>query len=372
MPLKLCRHKTPPLLPLLGQCLLHFAYILPDEITKQHHYDMKIIIPMAGRGSRLRPHTLTVPKPLIPIAGKPIVQRLVEDLTASYPGAFDEVAFVIGDFGKEVEKQLEDIATKVGAKGSIYYQDEPLGPAHAIWCARESISGPCIVAFADTLFKADFHFDTKQDGIIWVQKVDDPSSFGVVKVNEEDIITDFVEKSPEFVSDLAIVGLYYFRNGDKLREQLQYLLDNEIKDKGEYQLTSVLDLMKNQGTKFRPARIEEWLDCGNKDNVVYTNKRILDIKKEKEKLVAETVKTEHGLIIPPCFIGENTIIRNSVVGPYVSIGNNCTVEDSVIVESVIQNNTKVSNANLGQSMLGSEVEYLKDKDEISIGDYSEG
>ncbi len=332
---------------------------------------MKIIIPMAGRGSRLRPHTLTIPKPLLPVAGKPIVQRLVEDLTASYPGEFDEVAFIIGDFGKEVEKQLMRIAEGVGARGSVYHQDRPLGPAHAIWCARESITGPCIVAFADTLFKADFAFDTSQDGVIWTQKVDDPSSFGVVKVGEDGVITDFVEKSPEFVSDLAIVGLYYFRDGDWLREELKYLLDHDIKDKGEFQLTSILHIMKEKGAKFKPAQIEEWLDCGNKDNVVYTNERILEIKKEKEALVADTVQTEQAVIIPPCFIGENTILRNSVIGPHVSIGNNCDVENAVISKSVIQNHTRIRHANLSHSMLGNEVDYQGEKAEISIGDFSE-
>lgn len=332
---------------------------------------MKIIIPMAGRGSRLRPHTLTIPKPLLPVAGKPIVQRLVEDLTASYPGEFDEVAFIIGDFGTAVENQLMGIAEGVGAKGAVYFQDRPLGPAHAIWCARESITGPCIVAFADTLFKADFTFDTSQDGVIWTQKVDDPSSFGVVKVGEDGVITDFVEKSPKFVSDLAIVGLYYFRDGDWLREELQHLLDHDIRDKGEFQLTSILHIMKEKGAKFKPAQIEEWLDCGNKDNVVYTNERILEIKKEKEALIADTVQTEQTVIIPPCFIGENTILRNSVIGPHVSIGNNCVVENAVISKSVIQNHTRIRHANLRHSMLGNEVDYQGEKAEISIGDFSE-
>jgi glucose-1-phosphate thymidylyltransferase len=332
---------------------------------------MKIIIPMAGRGSRLRPHTLTVPKPLIPIAGKPIVQRLVEDLTDSFPGEVDEVAFIIGDFGKAVEKQLHRIAGGVGAKASVYYQDQPLGPAHAIWCGRESIAGPTIVAFADTLFKADFAFNTNEDGIIWVQKVDDPSSFGVVKIGPDGYIIDFVEKSPDFVSDLAIVGLYYFRDGDLLREQLQYLIDQDMKDKGEFQITSVLDNMKDRGVQFKPARIEEWLDCGNKENVIYTNKRMLDIKKEKEQLVSKTLKQENAIVIPPCYIGENTVIRNSVVGPYVSIGDNCRIENSVISESVIQNHTHMANANLSNSMLGNEVKYRGDKSELSLGDYSE-
>jgi len=198
---------------------------------------MKIIIPMAGRGSRLRPHTLTVPKPLLPIAGKPMVQRLVEDLASSCNSEIDEVAFIIGDFGEAAEKQLLAIADSLGAKGSIYYQTQPLGTAHAILCAKDSLTGPCIIAFSDTLFKANFAIDADVDGMVWVQKVEDPSSFGVVKVDENNVITDFVEKSPVFVSDLAIVGIYYFKDGDNLREELQYLIDNDIKDKGEFQLT---------------------------------------------------------------------------------------------------------------------------------------
>ncbi len=330
---------------------------------------MKIIIPMAGRGSRLRPHTLTVPKPLVPVAGKPIVQRLVEDLAKSYPGEVDEIAFIIGDFGDGVKEELIAIAEGLGAKGSVYTQDEPLGTAHAILCAKESLSGNCIVAFADTLFKADFSFDTNNDGVIWVQKVEDPSAFGVVKVNEENVITDFVEKSPVFVSDMAIVGIYYFKDGDNLRNELQYLLDNDIKDKGEFQLTSALENMKRKGLKFKPGTIEEWLDCGNKDAVVYTNQRILEFK-NGTKTIADSVKVENSVVIEPCFIGENAIIRNSVVGPHVSIGNNSVVVNSVINNSVIQNDSSVKEATLTNSMIGNKVEYDGKMSEISIGDYS--
>lgn len=331
---------------------------------------MKIIIPMAGRGSRLRPHTLTVPKPLVPVAGKPIVQRLVEDLTASYKGEVEEIAFITGDFGEEVNQQLLDIAKSLGAKGSVYRQMEPLGTAHAILCAAESLSGNCIVAFADTLFKASFDFDANVDGMIWVQQVEDPSAFGVVKVDENNVITDFVEKSPTFVSDLAIVGIYYFNDGENLRKELQYLLDNDIKDRGEYQLTNALENMKQKGLKFQPGKIDEWLDCGNKEAVVYTNGRMLDLKKDQD-LVAKSVQLENAIVIPPCYIGENVKISNSVVGPYVSIGNNSVVDQSVIANSIIQHNTTISNANLENSMLGSEVTYEGKSSDISIGDYSE-
>lgn len=325
---------------------------------------------MAGRGSRLRPHTLTVPKPLIPIAGKPIVQRLVEDLTASLEEEIEEIAFIIGDFGPAVEEQLQEIVAKIGAKCSIYQQDLPLGTAHALFCAKESLSGKCIIAFADTLFKADFTFNSEEDGFIWVQKVKDPSSFGVIKVDENNIITDFVEKSPVFVSDMAIVGIYYVKDGDLLRNELQYLLDNNIKDKGEFQLTSALEHMKQKGVQFKPASIEEWLDCGNKNNVVYTNSRMLELKKDQEQLVADEVELENAVLIPPCYVGAGAVIKNAVVGPHVSVGGNSQIHNSVIANSVIQSDSIIQNATLENSMIGNKVDYQGEKCEISIGDYT--
>jgi glucose-1-phosphate thymidylyltransferase len=333
---------------------------------------MKIIIPMAGKGSRLRPHTLTVPKPLISVAGKPIVQRLVEDLAASLSGknrAIEEVAFITGEFGEDVEKQLIAVAESVGAKGTIYKQDVPLGIAHAIGCSSPSLSGNLIVAFADTLFRANFNFNPKEDGIIWTQKVDDPSSFGVVKVDLENVITDFVEKPKEFISNLAIVGIYYFREGEKLRQEIEDLIKNDIKLRGEYQLTSVLENMKNNGTRFRTAQIDEWIDCGNKEAVVHANRRMLDIKSD-EPMVSANAKTRHTVIIPPCFVGENVVIKDSVIGPYVSIGKNTTVEHSVITNSVIGEDTTILHSNLGNSMIGNAVEYVGRRSELSISDYS--
>lgn len=331
---------------------------------------MRIIIPMAGRGSRLRPHTLTTPKPLIPVAGKPMVQRIVEDLTVSYNGKVEEIAFVIGDFGKEVEQQLISIANELGAEGRIFYQKEPLGTAHAILCAKECLIGNCIIGFSDTLFKADFQFDVAEEGIIWVQKVEDPSSFGVVKIDDNDIITDFVEKSPTFISDLAIVGLYYVKDAAILKEEMQYLIDNDIKDKGEYQLTSALENMKQKGASFKAARIEEWLDCGNKENIITTNQRMLEIKKEQEKLIAHSSNKSNAQIIEPCFIGENVKLENSIIGPHVSIGHNSRILNSVIQNSVIQNDTFVKNAILSNSMLGSQVVFEGKMSDISVGDFT--
>lgn len=326
---------------------------------------------MAGRGSRLRPHTLTVPKPLIPIAGKPMVQRLVEDLSATLPQKVDEVAFIIGDFGQAVEDQLKAIAQTIGAKGSIYHQDRPLGPGHAILCGAPSLEGPCVVAFSDTLFKANFNFDPSEDGIIWVQKVDNPSSFGVIKLDAEGAISDFVEKPTTFVSDMAIVGIYYFQDGANLKAELQYLIDHDVKEKGEYQLTTALEHMKQKGLKFKPASIDEWLDCGNKDNVLDTNTRMLQLKMEKESLIDPTAMLDNSVLIHPCYIGANTVLRNTIVGPHVSIGSDCEIEHSVIRNSLIQNQTVVKDANLNRSMLGSHAKFDGKAASVSLGDYSE-
>ncbi len=330
---------------------------------------MKIIVPMAGAGKRMRPHTLTVPKPLIPVAGKPIVQWLVEDIIKVCKEKVTDIAFVIGDFGEEAEKNLLNIAEKLGAKGSISYQDEPLGTAHAILCAGDALKGKVIVAFADTLFRADFTMDEEKDGIIWVNKIDDPKMFGVVKVNSENIITDFIEKPQTFISDLAIIGIYYFKDGEYLRKEMQYLVDNNLKEKGEFQLTNAMENMKNKGTKFSPGKVIEWLDCGNKDATVYTNKRILEINKD-EKMIASSVKNENSVIIQPCYIGENVTLKNSIVGPHVSVGANSKIENSVITNSIIQTNSSLSNAVLDNSMIGNFVAYKNVPEELSIGDYS--
>ena len=326
---------------------------------------------MAGMGKRMRPHTLTVPKPLIPVAGKAIVQKLAEDITKVCNEQPDEIAFIIGPtFGKEVEEMLKQVAANLNAKGSIFYQEEALGTAHAIMCAKECLDGKVVVAFADTLFKADFKMDTAQEGIIWVQKIDDPRAFGVVKVNDAGHITDFVEKPQEFVSDLAIIGIYYFKDGANLRKELQYLLDNNIRDKGEYQLTNALENMKNKGLKFAPGKVTEWLDCGNKDATVYTNQRVLEFMKGEKSLRGANVKIENSTIIEPCYLGQNVAVTNSVVGPYVSLGDNTKVTNSVISDSIVQKNTLISNKVITRSMIGNHAEVSGTPADLSVGDYN--
>ncbi|MGX9986139.1 sugar phosphate nucleotidyltransferase [Soonwooa purpurea] len=331
---------------------------------------MKIIVPMAGRGSRLRPHTLTVPKPLIPIAGKPIVQRLVEDIAKVAGESIDEIAFIIGDFGDEVKESLIKIAESLGAKGSVYVQDEPLGTAHAIKCAEASMKGDVVVAFADTLFRADFVLDKNSDGVIWVKKVEDPSAFGVVKLDEYGFITDFVEKPKEFVSDLAIIGIYYFSNAEKLMEEINFIMDNDIKFGSEYQLTTALENLRQKGAKFTLGKVDDWMDCGNKNATVETNSKILEYEKECMAQYPSSAKIENSLVIQPCFIGENVEISNSKIGPNVSVGNGTKVINSNIDNSLIQEKTIIDHGNLSNSMIGNSAQYFGVAREISLGDYS--
>ncbi|MCX6195866.1 MAG: sugar phosphate nucleotidyltransferase [Flavobacteriia bacterium] len=332
---------------------------------------MNIIVPMAGRGNRLRPHTLTLPKPLVPVGGKPIVHRLVEDIAAVCADKIDEIAFVIGDFGEQVEKELLQVAEKLGAKGSIYYQKEPLGTAHAVLCASEKLVGPVVVAFADTLFRTDFKISPLDEGILWVKQIEDPSSFGVVKLNAAGEIVDFIEKPQEFVSDLAMIGIYYFKDGARLKKELDYLIDNKVMKSGEYQLPDALRRMTLSGCVFKPGEVTEWLDCGNKEVTVHTNKRVLDFDFEKNiPLVHASAKITNSQIIPPCFIGENACIENSIIGPHVSVGANTKINSSILKNSNIQENTSITNAVIFNSMIGSHVNYNGKANDLSIGDFS--
>jgi glucose-1-phosphate thymidylyltransferase len=332
---------------------------------------MKVIVPMAGRGSRLRPHTLTVPKPLVPVGGKPIVHRLVEDIAAVCAEKIEEIAFVVGDFGTDVENELLAVSEKLGAKGSIHYQTQPLGTAHAVLCAAEKLSGPVVVAFADTLFRANFKINQEDEGILWVKQIDDPSAFGVIKMNERGEIIDFVEKPKEFVSDLAMIGIYYFKHGEKLRKELEYLIDNNIIKSGEYQLPDALRRLTEAGYVFKPGEVNEWLDCGNKEVTVHTNQRVLEFDWEAQKqLVHETVEIENSVIIPPCFVGKNVKISNSVIGPHVSLGAGTELVNCNISNSIIQQDTSMKNVVMADSMIGSKVVYNGQVLGVSLGDFT--
>jgi len=333
---------------------------------------MNIIVPMAGLGTRLRPHTLTTPKPLIPVAGKSIAERLVREIAKVMHQPIDKISFVIKpNLDTSVETELLSIATEIGAQGEISYQTEALGTAHAIYAAQNLLDGPVVVAYADTLFKGSFDLDSQADSIIWVKKVDNPAQFGVVKLNEKDEIEGFVEKPKEFVSDLAIIGIYYFKEGRQLKKEIEHLFDNDIKVSGEYQLTTALENMKKAGAIFKPGTVSDWMDFGNPGVAVETNAKVLQYDQaEGIKLISDEAKIVNSNIIEPCYIAKGVEIVNSTVGPYVSVGKGTKIENSRIENSLIQNQNEIKNAKIKDSMIGSFVKYNGDFKRLSLGDYT--
>ncbi|MEN8886437.1 MAG: sugar phosphate nucleotidyltransferase [Winogradskyella sp.] len=337
---------------------------------------MKIIVPMAGRGSRLRPHSLTVPKPLIPVAGQPIVHRLVKDIAKVLKQPIEEIAFVLGDpafFGDDVVQSLTELAEGLGAKASIYRQDQPLGTGHAIMSAKPSLSGPAVIAYADTLIRAEFDLDPSADSVIWTKRVANPEAYGVVKLNDEQNIVELVEKPETFVSDQAVIGIYYFKDVAVLKEKLQEVLDENVMNGGEYQINDGIKRMMADGKIFKTGTVDEWMDCGNKVVTLETNARMLGFLKadNNEQLIDATVVLENSKIIEPCYIAKGTVLKNTTVGPFVSIGKNCVIENSTVKNSLIQNQTTIKNANLDEAMIGNHVKYNGEFTKISIGDYTQ-
>ena len=330
---------------------------------------------MAGRGSRLRPHSLTVPKPLIPVAGQPIVHRLVKDIAKVLKQPIEEIAFVLGDpawFGDDVVKSLEALATGLGAKASIYRQDLPLGTGHAIMCAKPSLSGPAVIAYADTLIRAEFDLDPNADSVIWTKQVNNPEAYGVVNLNENKEIIEFVEKPETFVSNQAVVGIYYFKDVTILKEKLQEVLDENVMNGGEYQINDGIKRMMTDGKIFKTGTVDEWMDCGNKAITVETNTRMLGFLKAdgEEQMVANSVQLNNSTIVEPCYIGENVVLNNTTIGPNVSVGNDCVIDNSTVKNSLIQTHTSIKNANLDEAMIGNHVKYNGKYTLVSIGDYS--
>ncbi len=336
---------------------------------------MKIIVPMAGRGSRLRPHTLTVPKPLVPVAGTPIVEQLVNDIAKVVNQPIEEVAFILGDpafFGEDVVAHLTGVAQKLGAKASIYRQLNPLGTGHAIMCAEPSLSGPAVVAYADTLIRADFEIDPDADAQIWVKKVDHPEAYGVVQLNAKNEIVELVEKPKVFVSDLAVIGIYYFKNIGELKEELIQVIEQKISHGGEYQINDGIKAMMAKGKRFVTGEVTEWMDCGNKEITVETNTKMLQfLEKEGAPLVHPTAVLDNCSLIPPCFIGEGAVLKNATIGPGVSVGKRTQISNSTVSHSVIQNDTLLEDVILSKAMIGNHVRYKGNFTSVSLGDYTQ-
>ena len=336
---------------------------------------MKIIVPMAGRGSRLRPHSLTTPKPLIAVAGSPIVHQLVHEIAKVVEEPITDIGFILGDpafFGEAVEDSLKTLAAELGANPHIFRQLEPLGTGHAIMSAASILEGPTVVAYADTLIRADLSLDPTADAVIWVKEVEQPEAFGVVQLNEENTIVNLVEKPKEFVSDLAVIGIYYFKEIEVLKAALQEVVKQSLQEGEEYQINQGILAMMEQGKVFKAGKVNAWMDCGNPEVTLQTNAAMLQFKKEEgETLVDPSAIMENSTLIPPCFVGKGARISNSTIGPGVSIGEGTIIENCELQNSLIQNHSHLINIKCEKAMIGNHVRYKGNPTFVSLGDYSE-
>lgn len=328
---------------------------------------MKLIIPMAGRGTRVRPHSHTTPKPLLPVAGTMIIERIVETFARTMDRTVTDIVYILGpDFGKEIEVTLTEMSKRHNAKAVFRVQETALGTAHAVACAEEDLEGEVIIVFADTLFDSKKKVSVEDaDSVIWLKEVDDPSRFGVA-VHENNQITGFVEKPKEPISYLAIIGVYYFRKGEDLMKEIQYLIDNDITGHGrEYQLTDALDRLLKDGKVFKKATVDEWLDCGTLPAWLDTSNEVL--RKEKH-----SYDTYPGTTIkPPVYICDGVTIEGCVIGPDVAIESGSKVSKSQISNSIIQSGADISGSALHGSTIGKRAVIRGINGEIHVGDDSQ-
>jgi glucose-1-phosphate thymidylyltransferase len=320
---------------------------------------MRIIIPMAGLGTRLRPHTHTKPKPLLQVAGKTVLDHVLDRLEGL---PIEEVVFVVGHLADQIK---EHVQANYSFPTQYVEQKEPKGQAHALYLARAHLVGEVFVIFVDTIFDADLGFleETSSDGVVFVKEVQDPSRFGVVTVEEGHIVR-FVEKPDEPISNLAIVGLYFIKDSALLLECVEKVLAVDIKTKGEYYLADALQLMADQGAKLEPAAVDVWADCGKPETLLSTNRYLLT------KSGGTKEKAAGFIVVPPVYIPPSASITNSVIGPYVSLGKDVRIEHSVLSDCIVDQGARIENAVLRESLIGDRAEIRGRALKVDVGDDS--
>lgn len=307
---------------------------------------MKLIIPLAGYGARLRPHTYTKPKPLINVAGRPILKHILDKLKHIH---FSEVIFITGPMKEKIQ---QFIAKNYSFKARYISQEIMNGNASAIYLAKKFVKEDVLILYADTLFDIDFKkfkrvvSDKNVDGIIWVKEVDDYKRFGIVVTDNHGVVTKMIEKPNEMISNLANIGMYYVKDYWSMFKSIEYLFENKITIKGEYYFADALSLMVKSGKKFIALEVNEWLDCGTFETLLSTNREILT---KNNKIFS---KTKNSVIIKPVFIDKNVKIENSIVGPFVSIASGSIIQESIISNSIIDENVKLKSVNIKDSTLG--------------------
>lgn len=322
---------------------------------------MKVIIPTAGLGTRLRPHTYSKPKPLVSVAGKPVLGHVLDTLSAL---KIDELIFITGYLGNQIE---DYVRATYPFPARFIEQTELKGQAHAVYLARELIDGPTLILYVDTIFEADLaHIGSlKGDGAIYVKEVDDPRRFGVTFMGDDGFITKLVEKPDSDISKLAMIGLYYVKDGQWLMRAIEHMLEHNVQTKGEFYLTDALQIMIDQGAKFNAEPVTVWEDCGKPETVLQTNRYLLDHGRAHEG------PTKGSIVIPPVYIADTAQVENSIVGPYVSIAAGAVVKDSIVRDSIINSEALIQQAMLQNSLVGDDAIVQGDFHELNVGDSSE-
>ncbi len=326
---------------------------------------MKIVIPMAGFGTRMRPHTWSKPKPLVSVAGKPIVGHVL-DMFSTLPD-IDEVVFIVGYLGEQIEEYVSEVYPELSARYVI--QEEMLGQSHAIWLAREGLEGPMCMVFVDTLIEIDLLLlpSEKAGAVTWVKEVEDPRRFGVTEVGEDGWVRRLVEKPDDMSNNLALAGFYYFEKAEDLISAIERQMEQGDQLGGEFYLADAINIMLEDGLKMRVETVQVWKDCGKPDALLETNRYLLDNGRDN---TSEAQLREGTLIIPPVFIHPGAEISQSVIGPHVSVGSGCVIHRSVIQDSIIENETTIENALLSESLVGRDARITGRIKMLNIGDTS--
>lgn len=327
---------------------------------------MRLIIPMAGEGKRLRPHTFTTPKPLFPLLGKPVLAWLVEEVHRALPEAVEEMVFVVRDLKEEWQHFLGQLAGQWGAKAHFCQQEEPLGTAHALYQARDYLRGPCVILFADTIFRASIQVPDDAEGALWVHRVGNPRSYGVVELSPEGYIMRLIEKPEVPPSDLAIIGVYFLRQAEKLVPAIERLFELDIRSRGEYQLTDALQGLCDQGVRLRALPVEEWLDCGSKGLILQAQARLLEWGGAPGSMATLPAVA----VIPPVYVAEGATISESVIGPYTVVEAGARVYRSVLSHTLCRTGAVVEYSTLRESLIGAHAECRHAAGMVDLGDYS--
>jgi glucose-1-phosphate thymidylyltransferase len=325
---------------------------------------MKVIIPLAGKGTRLRPHTHLTPKPMLKIAGKPVIDYVMDDLKKL--GGVDEVIYITGHLKEAVESYAR---SKYPWKSAFIEQKKQLGTADAVRLAQPHIDQPVMIIFVDTIFDADLGIipKTNADGIIWVKEVEDYQRFGVVVTDAQGNMTKIVEKPSTPVSKRANIGLYYIRNWKLLVEGIDWVM-RQPPNKGEYYLTDVFQYMIDKGAKIKVEDVEGWYDAGKIDTLLETNRTML----EKRGMARRpSGLPSDAKIVEPVYIEDGVMITRSTVGPNVSIGAGTVIEDSTVRDTIVGGKSKIVKCALRNSMIGEEVVLEGFSGEATVGDHSE-